>query len=494
MRTKYLITLLSLLMLVPYLRAQVVEVIDVSTPGTLASLLGSKKTTVTDLTLTGTINAIDFTTIKQMTALKDLNLYSVNLTNGKLPNEAFKQINLNRIVLPISLKGIGDRAFLEATVSELDFSQCVDLEEIGSNVFNRIVLANRLLDFSNCEKLNSFNKGNYTTGAFAGCSAHVKLPRTLLRIHAAVFQRFWGTLELHEGLEKIGVSAFAEAVLKEKLVFPSTLKLLETNAFIGANVQELDFSQCVNLEELRNNVFDKTVFVNRLLDFSNCSKLNTFNKNNYTSGAFTGCTGHVKLPRTLLRIHATVFDHFEGTVDLHEGLEQIGVSAFYGATLKEKLVFPSSLKMIEEKAFWEAKIPALDFSRCVNLEELHANIFVDATFENRRIDFSNCGKLNSFNKRRDNLPIEGTFTKCTGHVILAPHIIQIPARTFQEFQGSVVLHEGITSIGSYAFQGSTLSDGIILPNSLQKIGDYAFQNSTIPYVKFADKQGVVSCF
>lgn len=72
MRNKLFLTLLSVFLSITYSQAQLSKMIDASTPGTLSVSSGDNKTKVTDLTITGTINDADFTTIKQMTLSETL--------------------------------------------------------------------------------------------------------------------------------------------------------------------------------------------------------------------------------------------------------------------------------------------------------------------------------------------------------------------------------------------------------------------------------------
>lgn len=130
MTKKILILLFSVIILITPTYGQLSKTITVTTPGTLESQLGTDKAKVTDLVLTGTINSVDFTTIKQMTLLKILDMSNVDIVDGKIPATTFLNKNMTKLILPIKLKIIGDNAFAGMSVSSLDFSACLGLEEL----------------------------------------------------------------------------------------------------------------------------------------------------------------------------------------------------------------------------------------------------------------------------------------------------------------------------------------------------------------------------
>ena len=87
------------------------KTVAVEIPGTLNNLLGSyDKTSITELTVVGSLNDTDIQTLNDLPNLSVLDLREVNLE--KLPTYAFySQTSLTSIVLPRTLKEIGDRAF-----------------------------------------------------------------------------------------------------------------------------------------------------------------------------------------------------------------------------------------------------------------------------------------------------------------------------------------------------------------------------------------------
>lgn len=179
---KKLLLLLNLSILSIYLYGQVTRTANVATPGTLASVASSYLTTVTNLTLTGSIDARDFVTIRNyMTALSVLDLSNVsivaysgyggtggtNISNysaNKIPEYAFiyeeylsggnpnyypPNKSITSIILPANLTSIGKNAFsyckallsltIGAKVNTIDdyaFSSCTALTSLKCNSTN----------------------------------------------------------------------------------------------------------------------------------------------------------------------------------------------------------------------------------------------------------------------------------------------------------------------------------------------------------------------
>ncbi|WP_262434010.1 leucine-rich repeat domain-containing protein [Jilunia laotingensis] len=103
------------------------ETINVSTAGSLESLLGDKKHVVENLTLTGSLNGSDIRCIRQMGKLTALNMKDAYIVEGGAPyygtfytygNAIGEQMfyglsKLASIVIPSSVTSIGNSAFAD---------------------------------------------------------------------------------------------------------------------------------------------------------------------------------------------------------------------------------------------------------------------------------------------------------------------------------------------------------------------------------------------
>jgi len=182
---KKLFSILFLVLLVNLVTAQVSKTINLTTAGTLSNLLTSgEKTSVTDLTITGSIDASDFKCLlMEVTSLTSLDLsgatiqaysgiggssmdgLSVNQMNT-MPPFAFydgggtAKRTLTSIIFPSSLVSIGDDAFYWSGLINVTIPNSVT--SIGGMAFNA------------CSDLSTLTIGSSVTsmggGAFHACS------------------------------------------------------------------------------------------------------------------------------------------------------------------------------------------------------------------------------------------------------------------------------------------------------------------------------------
>ncbi|MDO5689991.1 MAG: leucine-rich repeat protein [Tissierellia bacterium] len=199
----------------------------------------------------------------------------------------------------------------------------------------------------------------------------LRLPSTLKRIEEGAFRHNnLAQIDLPNGLEYIGPLAFNGNQLKS-LTLPNSVVEMKTGAF-SLNLLE-DVKLSTSLKTIENGVFSR----------------------------------NIKLQ----------------SIELHEGLETIGESAFIGAPIKS-LTFPSTLTQIDRRAF--------------------------------------------SSHRLTELTIPGTL-KIIGRDAFAHNL---KFRTLQK----LTLEEGVESIGTNAF-ASGLLESVHLPNSLRELGDTAFRDN-----------------
>lgn len=528
MKTRIIILIINLLISITFIQAQVVRTINVTTAGTLSTLVGNDKTTITDLTLTGTINDADYTTIKQMTALKDLNIASI--TNTALPRDAFRGITLNKIVLPTSLTSIGIGAFHSVTIQSLNFSQCPNLQSFDINVFMNINIGDNKIDLSTLEKVRF--SGDRSYGTFTQCSAHVILPNNKTSIEDYSFNNFKGSVKLPSNLSHIGTGAFIGSSFSDDIILPEGVKTIANEAFrysvikrislpssltsigegaFGAvTIPRLDFTTCTNLQNMGKYVFMYVNIGDNKIDLSASTRVYFTGDRSY--GTFTHCSADVILPDNKTSIEDYSFNGFKGSVKFPSSLTHIGIGAFMNTfmtndiilpeglktisreafrySIINNIVFPSTLTTIGDGAFGRVSIANLDFSTCPNLYNMGKYVFMDTNVGDNKIDLSNQNQVN-FSGGSD----YGTFSYCSADVILPDNKTTIEPYSFIHFRGSVILSPALEEIGTCAFTSAIFTQGLLLPASLKRIGDNAFDNATIPSLTFEKMSNQdISCF
>lgn len=234
-------------------------------------------------------------------------------------------------------------------------------------------------------------------------------------------------LELEDGITSIGDSAFWFFYISGELMIPEGV----------TNIGQFAFAYCGDLEG--DLVFPKSL---RTIE----------------NGAFKECTG------------------FSGNVVIQESVTDIGHSAFYNCTGVESIIFKGSKPEFGLEVF----------------QNVIADVYYpadDSSWTGIEVQSSLGGTLNW-------IPYEGDFTEtisgtCGNNLYweLEEGILTItgtgamysygatksPWYEYRDEITELVLHEGITSIGSEAFKEcGSISGDLILPDSLVSIGESAF--------------------
>ena len=333
-------------------------VVNCPTAGGLQDAIAAAKldyTKVTNLKVTGEINASDFNFMRNsMKALEALNLKEVTIgetVNGRkdeIPMGAMGGTKLNYLVLPDRLKGIRSSAF----------SDCKYL--VGSLVIPEGVEEIQFAAFSNCKGLD----GTLTLPsslkeigghAFSGCSSltgKIDLPQGIEVIGDYAFcecNGFYGELHLPNSLKEIGIAAFAQCQsLTGSLIIPQGITEIKERAF-----SDCGFNGNLFLHDGIINIDNGAFSINR--NFKGELLLPKYLKS-IGEYAFGGCgfSGTLYLPSTLLSIGEKAFignEQLTGTLEIPEKITSIKSYAFYGCSNIERIVLPANLETINNGAF-----------------------------------------------------------------------------------------------------------------------------------------------
>lgn len=183
------------------------------------------------------------------------------------------------------------------------------------------------------------------------------------------------------------------------------------------------------------------------------------------------------------------------TINLPEGVEEIGVNAF-GSCLFESFTIPASVKKIGTQAF----------SGCKSLKTI---VIPDTVTDLGADIFANCTALESvtlpkgITELKSEKATYGFFLKCTSltTVVIPEGVTTLGDNCFNGCTSltSVTIPNGVKSIGKSCFRGCSELKTINLPSSIETISERAFQQSgiteiTIPEnVKSIDKYTFYNC-
>ncbi len=216
------------------------------TAGNLHKLiLLNERNNISKLELEGTINAVDFKTMRDSLLLKELDLskvqitsytgtngtstYSTNYSQNAIPPNAFsvygKEYPLSKIILPLSLEEIGSAAF----------SFCSKLYEI--NIPSNVKILN---GFYNCYNLKKINIPNSVTQINASCFKNcynlenVNISNSVTQIGEYAFQNCltFTDINIPNSVTSIGRNAFDSCKNVKKVNIPASVK---TIAYWGFN-------------------------------------------------------------------------------------------------------------------------------------------------------------------------------------------------------------------------------------------------------------------
>ena len=358
--------------------------------------------------------------------------FPVKKISGPSPSKgAFQGSRLNSVTIPEGVTVVGNFAFYMSGINTVTFPST--LKEIGANAFGLgvlgfggvpVVLPNSLKAigedaFFACDFAEIVIPDSVTTignGAFRNCGQLkvAELGRGLIDLPGRVFEncRVLHRVFFKEGLKTIGAACFNSARIAE-IAFPSTLTSIGDQAFGHGNSSSGDGGNGGNIRRaiFRGNA--PSIGINTFADQSSEFVVNYrdtasgFTEPRWrglrshkvavlpsealeTEGRFTyrviddeieivgfpkDFTGHVEIPTTIKGRSVTgitgayrenVFEAaFPGanlsSVTIPEGVEIIGNNAFAVCFSLKEVSFPDSLKIIGPAAFYRTTIEKLEF-------------------------------------------------------------------------------------------------------------------------------------
>jgi len=277
----------------------------------------------------------------------------------RIPDKAFYKSKINgKIDLPMSVTSIGAYAFAKTACTDFSlpdrvteigegaFESCYnfrtlnlprDLKKIGNRAFYDCLLSGNLDIAYNVTEI-----GDY---AFYGCTSLTKLSLTssLQRIGAYAFSGCkWLDCELAipSSVTEIGDGAFKDCTyLSGKLILPANLKKIGSKTFENCKFFTGTLVIPNSVTEIGQDAFSDCS------RFTGLSLPNNLRKIGY--GAFARCislTGRLSIPETVKEIGSYAFYNcpkFTGDFILPSALESIGTDAFANTQDKNRLVFQS---------------------------------------------------------------------------------------------------------------------------------------------------------
>ena len=355
-------------------------------------------------------------------------------------------LSLTSVVIPASVTEMGDRPFsgdwalktveIKGNVPRLSnrsFHECDALQEVLITGSVETIGEDAFMDLDSLERVQ-IASGLKTIGkrAFRLCDnlTTVSLPDGVTSIGEEAFKDCGSltTINLPDSITTIGANAFNGTKLTGPLNIPSSLVSLGDNAFHGCG-----------------GITGTLLFPGAL--------------ENISTNVFAGCSGieEIILPRGVLTIGAGAFNNCSGVqrLWLTNSIKTIGASALSGMKSLKKIYFSGSLWD------WDTGIQWAD-------DRGYSNFPVGPTLNGETASGS-CGESLtwSLNSAGD-LTISGTGDMASFIATGAPWA------EYRDQVKLVIVGQGVTSIGSSAFQDCKNLETVSLPGSLTALGEAAF--------------------
>ena len=372
--------------------------------------------------------------------------------------------NLTRITIPNSVTSIGSDAFSGCSgLTSITIPSSVT--EIGDSAFwGCRGLTSITLPFVGGSRKTSSNSYQYPFGYIFGTSKYSG--------SIATEQNYYGyssatsdTYYLPASLKSVTITggeilygAFYNCTGLTSITISDSVTTICENAFRG----------CTGLTSVTWNAENCTSAGSSYSPiFNGCTKLAavTFGEKvkNIPSCAFFECTGltSIKIPNSVTSIDNSAFRYCTGltSITIGNSVTAIGDSAFSGCTGLTSIKIPNSVTTIGNYAF----------SGCMEL----SNIYI--TDITAWCKISGLYWLMNYDSSNKNLYLNN---KLVTELVIPEGVTKIGDYAFSYCSGlaSITIPNSVTSIGNSAFSYCSGLASITIPNSVTTIGDYAFRD------------------
>ena len=391
---------------------------------------------------------------------------------------AFAGTNVRSVLVPGNIRTIGANAF----------SGCDTLETVRMLSGVRTISANAFYGASGLKEVEIPNTvTSIGASAFYGCSSltEVVVPNSVTSIGQGAFQGCNSLVKMT--LPFVGENRTATAynavfgyIFGYTTSTGGSSSRNSSTSFVNTQYGNITGAiwqyTCKNeLDHIQNNIsyYNYTSYYYYIP--SSLREVVITNAEKLSSAAFNGCTmlTSITLNEGITAINGYAFQNCDGLTEITipESVTSVGIYAFAESGNLAKVTLPGGLTAIADYTF----------QNCTSLASLNGNgeVVVGANVTSIGGQaFTNCSQITSFT-------MQGVVTRIGAQAFDGClNLIRINS----EVDGKIVLQEGLTSVGNYAFRNLGKITEVVIPNSVTSIGTGAFQgcNSlirmTLPFV------------
>ena len=452
------------------------------------------------LTISGTGAMTEFASVSYVPWYEHRDaIKTVNVQNGvtTLGSDAFRQCgSLSKVALPDSITSIGSNAFcacyalteitIPAGVTEIAYSTfyaCTGLTKvtipegvttIGAEAFNNCSSLTEItlpagvasigdLAFNKCSKLADVHIPNsvVTIGknAFANCTSltGIDLPDSLIRIEESLFYYCTGltSVEIPDSVTEIGFSAFDHCTALAEIDLGEGVELIEKYAF----------DSCTSLTKI--TIPDSITTIGNNI-FYGCGNIQF---NTYENGKYLGNAGN---PYVALICAA---DTSVSSCEVNANTRVIAGGAFTGCENLASVTIPASVVSICQYAFYNCTTLAEVFygGSATQWESVAIGNYNQALLAAtlHTTTSGTCGDNLTWVLTED-----GTIT-ISGEGAMDHFTYQnAPWEAYRDQIRAVVIEDGVTGVGRYAFYGYRNITAVTLGKTVADIANSTFSYCT----------------
>ena len=455
------------------------------------------------------------------------------MSNGNMVTDQITQLNIGdevtvlpdrfaygaRIMtvnLPTSLEIIGAEAFKNVRLTSLTIP--VNVRTIGLFAFEGNYVSTMVWNARECWNVGYQNYYSFGVGLFSSLQELVIGDEVQVLPYAIAKGSGITSVTLPSSLKHIGAFAFADCTHLTSIVVPDQVETIGDYAFAFSSASSIVIGKGVTI--IGSCALDVSCPMDLTWNATRCETMSLFHVES-TAGfiqkvtigdnvekipnyfAYHSSVNEVVIPASVKEIGRYAFAECYALTDVSipGSVNSIGECAFHSCNALEVVDIPYSVKTIGDEAFSYCKsltdvtiaaasIGARAFACCGNLKQLALLPCVE------RIGvaaFNSCSKLTELSIPATVRFIdEYAFTSCTGlesivvdaaNQIYDSHgncnaVIETATGTVLIVCKNTTLPDGVTSIADYAFSGRTDLTSIDLPETVTSIGASAFSGCT----------------
>lgn len=394
-------------------------------------LKGIKDTSVVDIVIPDVFTAIgsgaffyrDFYTNEGRT----INSIVIPSSIKSIGDSAFKNVTFNsKVIIPDSVTSLGVECFADAKFNA-GFEMSNSVSSLGSKCFQGSEFSS---DVTLSNSLTTLGERCFDNAVF-NCKITIPDSVTSIGVHCFDDVKFNSDFVLSSNLTTIGDNCFDSATFTKEFVMPDSVTSIGVECFYYAKLPSIKFSN--NLKEIPDFCFYNTIMndenfnsetdVFKIVLPDSVERIGSnafecsFNKDQYALWYSYSILGAIECGKNLKIIESNAFEDCIGLkeIKLNEGLEEIGTKAFLNASSLKEISIPDTVTSIGTYAF----------ENCKSLENV---------------------KLSSGLKKLE----DGLFYDCKN-----VNVLDIP--------------EGVEVIGKYLFDSYYPPKKVIIPSTIKEI-------------------------